>query len=475
MTKGVMSPQSARAAQQVTSRLARQMPYEAAAAWVHSGALVQHAVDLGLVDRRGSILDTLKALADAHPALAELTDPGVNRALSTQVPDLDPIEDLWSRNSVADAPYRSDGYLLGDLYQTLSVESRKGRALCQTPMFVTDLLLDLAFDPAYQHWGTDIRAVDPACGTGHILIETFLRAWSYLGNGIPQKSCGGGDARLPRRTPRDEVIAAAMAAVAGVDLDPYAAVIARYRLLAQACRIDGSTRTLAEVPQAWMPQVACANSLLDETEPLLQRGRYHVVVANPPYITVKDAKLSEAIRRRYPEACHGKYSLALPFAQLMTELLVPGGWCVQLTANSFMKREFGKPFIERFLPRYDLRWVIDTSGAYIPGHGTPTVILVHRNQPAVGGSVSAILGVRGEPSAPEDPAKGVVWTEIASAVRDKLSYQHLATAARKAAEEHSAEEPPPAAVVQQCQPAPRRPAADRVDHWQPSLLKLIPS
>ncbi len=35
-----------------------------------------------------------------------------------------------------------------------------------------------------------------------------------------------------------------------------------------------------------------------------------------------------------------------------------------------MKREFGSNLIEHFLPRVDLTHVINTSGAYIPGHGT---------------------------------------------------------------------------------------------------------
>ena len=53
-----------------------------------------------------------------------------------------------------------------------------------------------------------------------------------------------------------------------------------------------------------------------------------------------------------------------------------------ITANSFMKREFGKKLIEKFLPSRDLTHVVDTSGAYVPGHGTPTVILFGRHQPA---------------------------------------------------------------------------------------------
>jgi hypothetical protein len=83
-----------------------------------------------------------------------------------------------------------------------------------------------------------------------------------------------------------------------------------------------------------------------------------------------------------------------------------------ITANSFMKREFGKKLIEEFFPRVDLTHVIDTSGAYIPGHGTPTVILFGRDRPPVGQTVRAVLGIRGEPSTPADPVQGQVWRSI---------------------------------------------------------------
>ena len=83
-----------------------------------------------------------------------------------------------------------------------------------------------------------------------------------------------------------------------------------------------------------------------------------------------------------------------------------------------MKREFGTKLIEDFLAHQDLRLVADTSGAYIPGHGTPTVIIVGRNQRPVGSTVRAVLGVRGEPGRPDDPAKGIVWTSIVDHVDD---------------------------------------------------------
>ena len=77
-----------------------------------------------------------------------------------------------------------------------------------------------------------------------------------------------------------------------------------------------------------------------------------------------------------------------------------------------MKREFGRKLIEQVLPRLDLTHVIDTSGAYIPGHGTPTVILFGRHRAPVGDAVRTVMGIKGEPSTPDDPAQGLVWSAI---------------------------------------------------------------
>lgn len=85
---------------------------------------------------------------------------------------------------------------------------------------------------------------------------------------------------------------------------------------------------------------------------MLRPGRYHVVVGNPPYITVKDKSLNALYRELYP-ACAGKYALSVPFAQRFFELAkredAEGsgyGMVGQITANSFMKREFGTKLIE---------------------------------------------------------------------------------------------------------------------------------
>src|SRR5262249_17173795 len=140
--------------------------------------------------------------------------------------------------------------------------------------------------------------------------------------------------------------------------------------------------------------------------------------------TVKDKQENQNYRSY--SATAGKYALSVPFAQRIFQLAVragssnrdAAGFTGQITANSFMKREFGRKLIQEFLdPTFDLSYIIDTSGAYIPGHGTPTVILIGRNRYAYKNKeIRTVLGIRGEPSLPRNASKGLVWSAIASQV-----------------------------------------------------------
>jgi hypothetical protein len=323
---------------------------------------------------------------------------------------------------------------LGDLYQDLSEEARKRYALLQTPEFVEEFILDRTLEPAIEEFGLkEVRLIDPTCGSGHFLLGAFQRIldrWFRVEPGAVER----------------ELVQRALDAVYGVDLNPYAAAIARFRLLVAALRVSGINK-LKEAP-GFRINVAVGDSLLHgrrfgeldlgddavhlrrvdgighayREEDLAELNRilgqqYHVVVGNPPYVTVKDRSLNQAYRKHF-STCHRQYSLAVPFSQRFFDLAIygadtePAGFVGMITANSFMKREFGKRLIEEFFPRIDLTHVIDTSGAYIPGHGTPTLILFGRHLPPVSHEVRAVLGIRGEPSTPENPAQGQVWRAI---------------------------------------------------------------
>lgn len=322
---------------------------------------------------------------------------------------------------------------LGDLYQDLSDYAKKKYALLQTPEFVEEFILDQTMEPALKDRPLEgFSIIDPTCGSGHFLLGAFtrlIRRWEDAAPGMEPR------ARVNK----------ALESVHGVDINPFAVAIAKFRLIVAAMKASDDT-DLVNVPR-YALNLAAGDSLLfgperDGAAPidygdsavdadaaasgfaygtedakrlreLLTLGKYDAVVGNPPYITVKDKALNARYRQRYLY-CKGTYALTVPFMERFFSLAKPGdrpGWVGQITSNSFMKREFGVPIIEDFLAKKDLRLVADTSGAYIPGHGTPTVILVGRNRDS-DGDVRAVLGIQGEPGAPEDPAKGKVWSSI---------------------------------------------------------------
>ncbi|GAA3974383.1 BREX-2 system adenine-specific DNA-methyltransferase PglX [Thermobifida alba] len=339
---------------------------------------------------------------------------------------------------------------LGDLYQDLSEDIRENYALFQTPEFVEEFILDHTLEPAIEEFGLDgnkiyqadnkgFRLIDPTCGSGHFLLGAFHRLLAKWREAEP----GASDWDL---------IARALRSVHGVDKNPYAVAIARFRLLVAAMKEAGITTLSAGNPD-WPIVVATGDSLIhgrgapgrmdelfqtDEVHhyatedvhdyeaehDLLGVHSYHAVVGNPPYITVKDKRENQNYRDRYA-TCAGTYALSVPFAERFFNLAkraggdgAGAGVVGQITANSFMKREFGKKLINDFF-RNEVRLthIIDTSGAYIPGHGTPTVILIGRNMPNTHTTtVRAVLGIRGEPSQPQNPAEGLVWSAITNQI-----------------------------------------------------------
>lgn len=323
---------------------------------------------------------------------------------------------------------------LGDLYQDLSDHAKKTYALLQTPEFVEEFILDQTMEPALaERRLDDFSMIDPACGSGHFLLGAFRRLLD----------------RWDREAPALELqqrVQNALHAVHGVDINPFAVAIATFRLTVDAlnaCGLKeletapGFTYHLAagdsllfgrthetldiegpDYDQA-LSSIAYSTEDLGKLKEILEPDQYDVVVGNPPYITVKDKKLNKAYRERY-NTCKGTYALTVPFMERFFDLAKrrhgdqPPGWVGQITSNSFMKREFGSRLVEDFLPTIDLTLIIDTSGAYIPGHGTPTAILVSKRQSPILDTVRLVSGIRGEPERPVDPSAGVVWDSIVS-------------------------------------------------------------
>ena len=322
----------------------------------------------------------------------------------------------------------TDTSFLGNLYQDLSEAARKRYALLQTPDFVEKFILDQTLAPAIAEFGLgEVRLIDPTCGSGHFLLGAFrdlLAAWRD---------------REPMQ-PVEELARRALRQVHGVDINPYAVAIARFRLVLAVLDAVGITR-LDKAPDV-RPKVAVADSLLHrlQEEQLRLSGelpfeqartwgddlfrledphevkevlgqRYHAVVGNPPYISEKDPTKRKEYRKQYVSAS-GKFALAAPFTERFFDLATSNGFVGMINSNAWTKRDYGKALIEQTLPRVELQKVIDTAGCYLPGHGTPTLLLFGRNRAPGASAVRSVLGKRGERKIPDEAASAPVWSEI---------------------------------------------------------------
>ncbi len=335
---------------------------------------------------------------------------------------------------------RFDGRLMGDLYQDLDPVVKDRFALLQTPDFILAFILDETLTPAIEQFGVDeVRLLDPACGSGHFLLEAFRRLVAAMREAHPERPVG-------------EIVADVLSRVVGIDLNDYACGLARARLVMTALETLGSSR-LADASHLH-PQVFWADGLeqieRDEMEqtsldlgdeviekpramltqpevrahlrPVL-KARFHAVVGNPPYITEKDdarksyAREKIGKRQRY-ESAYDEYSLVAPFVERFFQLALPAGLAGAIVADSFSKRRFGKALVTKVLARVTLSKVVDSSVVTIPGHGTPTLILVgSRSRPSGEASVRVVVGKRGDLSSAGDRERRDTWESAVRAAR----------------------------------------------------------
>lgn len=346
--------------------------------------------------------------------------------------------DLWHRLD-GDRPvysWTSDTFesrFLGDLYQDLDAEVRKRFALLQTPVFVEKYILDhtltpalVEFDPAkLRAAGDAFRLIDPTCGSGHFLIGAFHRLTDYWqAHGVPDPW---------------EAASRALESVWGCDINPHAVDIARFRLMLEIRARTGvsllerlaSLNLNLRVMDSLIPwergvsnqgELFPANDRLGvyatpgeraENAAFLNHS-FHAVVGNPPYISPKDPRKRDDYRLFWPDSVSGKYALSAPFVERFLSLSSDRGFIGKITANSFLKRQFGRGLIRNIFSKWKIRGVVDTSGASIPGHNTPTVVLFLQKEAIsdLDYTVWSILGKRGEPRRSKTSEEGLVWSAI---------------------------------------------------------------
>src|SRR5262249_13880302 len=195
-------------------------------------------------------LPATKALVDPHSPLHLVSPSG--DAVTT-------LLDFWRRRGDDGALIHdlTDTSLstrfLGDLYQELSQYAKETYALLQTPVFVEEFILDRTLEPALAERPLEgFKLIDPACGSGHFLLGAFDRLLD----------------RWHRHVPGLEIqarVQTALDAIHGVDLNPFAVAIARFRLTLAA--LEASRLTSLEDAPAFTFHLAVGDSLIHGPDP----------------------------------------------------------------------------------------------------------------------------------------------------------------------------------------------------------------
>ncbi len=364
------------------------------------------------------------------------------------------LDDVWRRQDADHSgwlrfDFRSDtargdaGFqtrFIGDLYQELDPEIRERYALLQTPDFIAQFILENTLLKRFEEMDfREVTLMDPTCGSGHFEVDAF---WMFVAR---YESAAGKTREQMTAAERTQIARAIIEKhLFGCDINPYATALTRFRLVLAASdyahpasmrdfrdlrfnivTIDSLIpyeKLLAGGVQAG---TAAARALgqpeaIERALPVLRR-RYHVVVGNPPYIVAQDAMKRDLYRTQYVSA-HSKFGLSAPFTERFLNLATDGGRVGLINSNAFARRQFGSKLIEDVLPKYDLQAVIDLSGAHVPNHSTPTLILYALNRPPSTDALLVLSNLKGEPRTPADAAQGEVWQSVLCGFRAGVGY-----------------------------------------------------
>ena len=415
---------------------------QAAVAWVLVTVFARYCEDNALVSRlwiagpdadaRGHALDARRAYFTANPehtdrdwlwqivehfATLDATKGLVDEfsPLHLVAPSGDAARELlefwWDQDETGALRWSFAGVdtrFLGDAYQDLSEHAKKTYALLQTPEFVEEFILDQTLEPALAE-----RPLE-----GFTRHRPDLRVGALPARCVRAVARRGGRARR-RRWSRECSCSKRSRRVYGVDINPFAVAIARFRLMVAALEASGDTsiekllgiqlnlaagdsllygRDRQARPPTMMPvAVSCVTSTEDVGGAAADPAPGSTTWSSGTRRTSrsKDTALKPAYRDSIRPVT-GKYALTVPFMELFFDLArsrrgtdaarLGRADHLELVHEARVRHE-----ADREVPACtrDLTQVIDTSGAYIPGHGTPTVILVGRNRGPVGRRLSA--------------------------------------------------------------------------------------
>ncbi|MBU6427425.1 MAG: N-6 DNA methylase [Cyanobacteria bacterium REEB65] len=273
-----------------------------------------------------------------------------------------------------------DGELLGSWFEGgLASGQRKRLGQYYTPSPIVEFLLDralCAFDPRR---GPLFRVLDPACGAGHFLGPAALRLFERY------RECRDDLAALRPGEAWDDVALIHRVFthhLVGVDIDPFAARVARIRLRLLACQLgaEGPVQPVILHGDALAPDGGPAS--LPELE-----QRFGAVVGNPPY----GAQIAADVTRRF-QLGRGRCDSTALFIERALDLAAPGGRVAFVVPHGVTRTGAYAPCRAMLADRAELLALLDAGQAFT----------------GVNLEAMAFVARRPDPGSPQPPIE--LWT-----------------------------------------------------------------
>ena len=240
----------------------------------------------------------------------------------------------------------------------------------------------IRFWEAWQEELKRLRILDPACGSGAILIEAFnqLHAVYELSNARLEELRG-------QRTLFDLDRQILQNNLYGVDLNAEAIQICQLSLwiktAARGKQLTSLDHTIREgnsviSDPAVHPKAFDWQAAFPE---VFAQGGFDVVVGNPPYIRQELLSPFKPWLEAHYEVFHGMADLYVYFYELGVRLLKPGGLLCFIVTNKWMKAGYGEPLRRFFSEKAWVRSVVDFGHAkqiFEEVDVFPSIILVEK-------------------------------------------------------------------------------------------------